>query len=168
MTYYRGPFVYHGSTLDHIAHPEGVIRKPSGSYVYYYNKSDHTGSNRVLCHSSGGKMIVDQSTDYYPYGLSHSNADQNLDANRYLYSGKELQDQQINGKMLQLYDFGSRNYDPVLGRWFNIDPALQFTNPYLYCGNSPMMYIDPDGEFIVTAMIIGAVVGAVVNTAINW
>lgn len=156
LTYYRGPFVYSGDAVEYISQPEGLIRKATGNYIYYYTKADHTGSTRLLCHASGNQMVVDQTTEYYPYGLSYRN--ENLNLNRHLYSGKELQDQTINGKMLGLYDFGSRNYDPILGRWFNIDSALQFTNPYLYCGNSPMMYQDPDGEFI--GLLVGFLAGA--------
>ena len=48
--------------------------------------------------------------------------------------------------MLSLYDFGSPYYDPELGRWLNIDPALQLVGSYGYCGNNPIRYIDPDGE----------------------
>ena len=51
--------------------------------------------------------------------------------------------------MLGLYDFGSRFYDPTLGRWFNVDPKLEFVSPYGYCANNPVLYIDPNGEDIV-------------------
>ena len=57
--------------------------------------------------------------------------------------------------MLGLYDFHARYYNPMFGRWFKPDPALQTTNPYLYCGNSPVMYVDPDGEFFFSALIPG-------------
>jgi hypothetical protein len=59
------------------------------------------------------------------------------------------------------YDFHARYYDPMLGRWLTQDPALQTTNPYLDAGNSPMMYVDPDGEFFF--LIVGAVIGGVIN-----
>ena len=62
--------------------------------------------------------------------------------------------------MLSLYDFGSPYYDPELGRWLNIDPALQLVGSYGYCGNNPIRYIDPDGEFFWIPLAIGAVLGA--------
>ena len=40
-------------------------------------------------------------------------------------------------------------YDPTLGRWFNVDPKLEFVSPYGYCANNPVLYIDPNGEDIV-------------------
>jgi RHS repeat-associated protein len=79
-----------------------------------------------------------------------------------LYGGKEYQDQLLGSSMLGLYDFHARYYNPLYGRWFNIDPALQSTNPYIYCGNSPMMYVDPDGEFawlLWGAALIGGYLG---------
>jgi len=63
---------------------------------------------------------------------------------------------------LEMFDFGSRFYDPQVGRWFTPDPAEQFHNPYLAMGNNPVMYVDPDGEFVITAsaIIIGAMIGS--------
>ena len=147
LTYYRGPLVYSGNNLLYLVHPEGLTRKSTGGYVYYYMKRDHLGSTRVLCHASGNTLVADQATGYYPFGLAHGH--ENLNLNRYLFSGKELQDQSLGGKLLGLYDFGSRFYDPTLGRWFNVDPKLEFVSPYGYCANNPVLYIDPNGEDIV-------------------
>ena len=147
LTYYRGPLVYSGNNLLYLVHPEGLTRKSTIGFVYYYAKRDHLGSTRVLCHASGNTLVADQATGYYPFGLAHGHG--NLNLNRYLFSGKELQDQSLGGKLLGLYDFGSRFYDPTLGRWFNVDPKLEFVSPYGYCANNPVLYIDPNGEDIV-------------------
>ena len=114
--------------------------------MYYYAKKDHLGSTRVLAYPNGTAMTAVQTTDYSPFGLSFFSNSTNY--NRYLFSGKELQDQTVAGKKLMLYDFGARNYDPTIGRWFNIDPALQFVNPYTYCANNPIKFVDPDGKTI--------------------
>jgi hypothetical protein len=37
--------------------------------------------------------------------------------------------------------------NPVLGRFISVDPAKQELNWYAYCGNNPVKYVDPDGEF---------------------
>ena len=147
LTYYRGPLVYSGNNLLYLVHPEGLTRKSTIGFVYYYAKRDHLGSTRVLCHASGNTLVADQTTGYYPFGLAHGH--ENLNLNRYLFSGKELQDQSLGGKLLGFYDFVSRFYDPTLGRWFNVDPKLEFVSPYGYCANNPVLYIDPNGEDIV-------------------
>jgi len=46
-----------------------------------------------------------------------------------------------------------------LGRWFGTDPQNQFASPYVAMGNNPVNGIDPDGEFILPALLIGAALG---------
>ncbi len=63
---------------------------------------------------------------------------------KFTYNGKELEDD-FN---LNWYHYGARYYDPQLGRWQQVDPADEFHSPYVYCANSPIIFIDPDGENI--------------------
>ena len=56
-----------------------------------------------------------------------------------------MQDTSIDGTILGLYDFGARQYDPVIGRWMAQDPANQHASPYNYCSNNPIALIDPSG-----------------------
>ena len=44
LTYYRGPLVYSGNNLLYLVHPEGLTRKSTSGFVYYYAKRDHLGS----------------------------------------------------------------------------------------------------------------------------
>lgn len=156
-TYYRGVMIYAGNTLSYIKQPEGLIRKDGPYYTYNYFLKDHLGSTRVLLEAVEDSLRTVQTTDYYPFGLSFEN--NNLNRNKYLYTGKEFQDVSLGGRTLSMYDFGARFYDPEIGRWFNIDPALQLATPYGFCGNNPILNVDPDGRFafLVQSIFIGAV-----------
>lgn len=50
-----------------------------------------------------------------------------------------------------MYEYGARNYDPAVGRFFNIDNyAEKFFNmtPYQYAANNPVYFIDVNGDYI--------------------
>ncbi|MBW6480105.1 MAG: hypothetical protein K0B37_11815 [Bacteroidales bacterium] len=97
----------------------------------------HTGEG------TGGQMVVTQSTDYYPFGLEHNSGIGG--DNRYLYNGKEMQEELSLGWL----DYGWRMYDPQIGRWNVIDQLAEkyFSySPYNYVLNNPVRYIDPDGR----------------------
>jgi len=84
------------------------------------------------------RMIEEE--EYEEFG-----SDINGISEKYKYTGKE---KDITG----LYYFGARYYDPTIGRFITRDPVKgnimnpQTLNPYVYCLNNPMKYIDLDGE----------------------
>ena len=72
-----------------------------------------------------------------------------------------------------LINMNARLYDPVLGRFLSPDPYVQMLdytqafNRYSYCMNSPLCYVDENGEFI--WFVIGAaVIGGAINVATHW
>ena len=90
-----------------------------------------------------GQMVVTQSTDYYPFGLEHNSGISG--DNRYLYNGKEMQEEFSLGWL----DYGARFYDPQIGRWHAVDPLAEYFHSlshFNYCFNNPMNIIDPDGR----------------------
>lgn len=128
LTYYRSVMVYgNDNKLLYILTTEGTVTRTEGSagtsYTYNYFKTDHLGSTRVMLSAVNGTLQASQTTDFYPFGLAFEY--NNLNKNKYLFSGKELQDGALGNEILGWYDFGARFYDPILGRWFNVDPAAQ-------------------------------------------
>ncbi len=60
-------------------------------------------------------------------------------------NGKELD--KMHG--LNTYDYGARQHDPILARWDRIDPLCEKyynVSSYVYCANSPIILVDPDGK----------------------
>ena len=145
-TDYVGSFIYQDDLLQSILTHEGRVVVDGSSYEYQYFLKDHLGNNRITFNESG---TIIQEDSYYPYGmnmagLSHESG---VDLpNKYLYNGKELQDD----FGLDWYDYGARFYDAEIGRWHVVDALAEGTpeyTPYRYAFNNPIRYIDPDGNF---------------------
>ncbi len=90
------------------------------------------------------------SYSYYPFGMrqaamSYQKSNVLQEPNNYLYNGKELQ----TDFDLDWYDYGARFYDAQLGRFHSQDrfaeKYLSFS-PYQYGANSPMLFVDINGD----------------------
>jgi RHS repeat-associated protein len=106
-----------------------------------------------------------QQAFYYPFGMAIAGLSQQLPEdgqgrlfeNRYLYNGKEYQDD----FGLNWYDYGARFYDPQIARWHSVDPLAEQGrrwSPYVYAFNNPLLFIDPDGMWpykISNGLLIG-------------
>ena len=136
-----GSWVYMTKTITVPANIKKIKLRLDGLYngnLYF----DDVKLERV-----GGTEIVEES-DYYPYGLQHirqgaavvsTNPGQKLK-----YNSMELQDEMG----LDWYDYQARNYDPAIGRWFNIDRLADKSrrfSPYTYALDNPVYFMDPDG-----------------------
>lgn len=145
---YLDGFVYETvsstTTLQFYPNAEGYYDFKNAKYIYNYK--DHLGNVRLsYTKNSSGTAVVLEENNYYPFGLKHDGYNTGNTGNpsyTHKYNGKELQE---NGML----DYGWRNYQPELGRWFGIDQlAEQYhtTSPYAYVANNPINIFDPDGR----------------------
>ncbi|MBD5351038.1 MAG: hypothetical protein HDR89_09185 [Bacteroides sp.] len=110
--------------------------------TYHLYAFDHQGN--VIGVYNTKTATLEQTTDYYPYGLPHATATYHSDCNRRLYSAKEL----TTEAGLNAYDFAARWQSPALPRFTTPDPlAEQYTpiGPQVFCGGDPINLIDPSG-----------------------
>jgi RHS repeat-associated protein len=154
---YSGNFLYENSVLKCIFTSEGriVAFNNNGSVLwnYEYNQKDHLGNTRVVFTAhSDGKPETNQITSYDPFGFVTQQSNWYATGafkNKFLYNGKELQDDLLAGVKVDWYDYGARMYDAQLGRWHVVDPVTSnypSISPYVYCVNDPINLLDPDGK----------------------
>jgi RHS repeat-associated protein len=116
---------------------------------YYYVK-DSLGSVTQLISSTG--TVASQYT-YDPYG------------NQTTVSGTLVSDIGYAGYFYHAVsglDFAlHRAYDPIHTRWLNRDPIGEAggINLYAYVNGNPLSYVDPLGEYCLSAVQIGAISG---------
>ena len=88
-------------------------------------------------------------------------------SNPYRYAGYEYDGES------ELYYLKARYYDPAIARFMQEDSYMGdmadplSLNLYAYCRNEPMMYYDPDGHTLISAIVaaVATVTGAVVKAA---
>ena len=105
---------------------------------HYYNR-DHLGNIREVIAENG---TVEQVTHYYPFGTPYSDSSVTNPAFQpYKYNGKEFD--AMHG--LHTYDYGARQYDPLLVVWHGVDPLCEKdyrTGTSVYCRNNPLRFVD--------------------------
>jgi len=117
----------------------------------YYHQ-DILGST-VMVTDGRGKVKESYSYDAYgniygdfPY-ISMGHGKPGL--SRYLYNGKPYE------PAVGLYNYGFRDYKPMLGRWTTVDPIHAGLNWYVYVGNDPVNYVDLYGLIDIRKMLAG-------------
>jgi RHS repeat-associated protein len=169
ITLYAGDYIYEGlsgsEVLQFFNTSEGYVEPINASnyallFRHTFQYKDHLGNIRLsykdLNQNTGAiSLSIVEEHNYYPFGLKHNGYNGGTNGQRhhkYMFGGKELQDEIVGSNSFEVYDFGARNYDAALGRWMNVDPkASKFPgmSPYCAFANNPIYYIDPDGQEIV-------------------
>ena len=133
----------------------------------YYTFNDHLGSTTEIVNATTGS-ISKQSFD--AWGNTRSVTNWTSPASYQLFAGSGFTGHE-HLEEFSLINMNGRVYDPMLGRFLSPDPYVQLPdfsqsfNRYAYCLNNPLIYTDPDGEFI--HLIIGAVIGGTINWIAN-
>ena len=122
-------------------------------YVYFSNESEELVffDNFKLSHERG--RILEE-THYYAFGLTiagiSSKSTNGILENRFKFNdGTELANKEFSdGSGLDWYETTYRNYDPQIGKFWQIDPMADFSfeiSPYSFGLNNPLIFIDPLG-----------------------
>ncbi len=133
---YTVRYIYSGNEKIAMARPKDLDNMAAGEEILYFINNAQ-GTPVMVVNEAG---TVESRINMDEWG----NLGDNTDKSEVNLTGKKL-DPSTN-----LYYFNQRYYDPEIGRFLTPDPAGQALNPYLYCGNNPNGFIDPDGAWFVS------------------
>lgn len=146
------------------------IKEGTGAWTVYYLGRDYLGSITHIIDAAGA---VKQELSYDPWGRLRNPVNQQLyavDSEPALLLGRGYTGHE-HLQMFGLINMNARLYDPVVGRFLSPDPYVQAPdwsqnfNRYSYALNNPLRFNDASGKFL--HIVIGAVVGGVINWASN-
>ena len=86
---------------------------------------------------------------YYPFGMIKQDGNNNINISGYVFGfqGQEKDDEIFNSTGTS-YTAEFWQYDPRLGRRWNVDPVPNASiSPYAAFNNNPIIFTDPDGRF---------------------
>jgi len=147
--------------------------KQNGTATYYYLLRDHLGSITHVVNTSNA-LVAQYSFDAWGRRRNPDDwADYSLQGEPDLFAGRGFTGHE-HLPWFNLINMNGRLYDPVVARFLSPDNNVQMPdfsqnfNRYSYALNNPLVYIDEDGEIVLlTAILIGAAVGAIVDYGIQ-
>ncbi len=160
-----GKVVKQSNGLEFIYDQSGVSGIIYDSNIYHYRKNIQGDITHILDNSGNivVKYMYDAFGNYAVVQDTNGLAELNPFRYRSYYYDTET----------DLYFLQTRYYDPEVGRFITIDDTqylapdqINGLNLYAYCGNNPVMRVDPNGnawwEWLVAGLIVSAcIVGAV-------
>ncbi len=145
--------------------------KPNDDYEkmqFYYNP-DQLGISSYITNLDGE---VVQHIEYVPFGEVFIEERNNTWNTPYLFNAMEYD------KETGMYYYGARYYEPRISLWMSVDPISIYDprnsenyldgehndgvynyrnlNPYIYCYQSPISLVDPNGKQAVPGAILGS------------
>ncbi|SEW48638.1 RHS repeat-associated core domain-containing protein [Chryseobacterium wanjuense] len=106
--------------LKFVPTTEGYYSFENNKYIYQYK--DQVGNIRVSFYKdTNGNAVIDDAVDFYPFGLEHGTIATSIVTPSYKYSFQGQEKQIHTGWS----SFKWRNYDPSIGRFFNVDPLSE-------------------------------------------
>jgi RHS repeat-associated protein len=158
-------------TDSYVRDPNGGLLARSDGTSADYHVTDALGSIVAVTDPSGAAA---QTYSYDPWGNTTTSGVTGFDDNPWRYAAG-YQDNNTG-----LIKYGTRYYDPTIGRWTQPDPLPgNITHPntinrYTYAGNNPVNNTDPSGYFslgdvvdTLTSIGEGAVLGVSAGTTIG-
>ncbi len=145
--------------------------KPNDDYEkmqFYYNP-DQLGSSSYITNLDGE---VVQHIEYVPFGEAFIEERNNTWNTPYPFNAMEYDEE------TGMYYYGARYYEPRISLWMSVDPISIYDprnsenyldgehndgvynyrnlNPYIYCYQSPISLVDPNGKQAVPGAILGS------------
>lgn len=155
---------------------QGIIGFKYDGNVYYYKKNLQGDIDRI--YDANKNLVAEYKYDAWGNHRIYSGEGLDITENAtYNNSVAKVNPFRYRGYYYDaetgLYYLNSRYYDPSIGRFINADDIsyiqpmdVNGLNLFAYCGNNPVMYIDPDGTlfwFFIGAILIGAAIGGTMN-----
>ena len=141
---------------DAYSAPAVLIRQGTGAWNIHYICRDHLGSITQITNANAATLMTGQEHSYDAWGRRRNPANHALFAfgsEPNLLLGRGFTGHE-HLPWFGLINMNARLYDPAVGRFLSPDPFVvnplfsQDYNRYTYCRNNPLVYTDPDGEFL--------------------
>ena len=171
-----GRLIKQSDGLEFIYDHSGIAGVKYNGNIYFYRK-DAQGNIMALLDSNGAVVVEYK---YDAWGNHEAEvADEEYVAlaeiNPFRYRGYYFDEES------GLYFLQTRYYDPEAGRFISRDSieyadpqAINGLNLYAYCGNNPVMNVDPTGTFVIGLavviglLVLGTAVGGVVGGVASY
>ena len=156
---------------------QGVIGFKYDGNVYYYKKNLLGDVDRI--YDANKNLVAEYKYDAWGNHRVYTSGGIDITENMsYNSSVAKLNPFRYRGYYYDtetgLYYLNSRYYDPSIGRFINADDIsyiqptdINGLNLYAYCGNNPVMYVDPEGCSVLLTLLFGFLIGFTISGVVE-